>query len=99
MNPSASLRRRLSSLRQAWRWSTGYLFKVGPGSGVGGRGGAQIQTLSALFGFFPRGNFSLSGFLSHAPLPPFAGPGGKLCSQLVLITETRPPSLHAPAGS
>ncbi|XP_052003925.1 tensin-1 isoform X8 [Xyrauchen texanus] len=27
MNPSGSLRRRLSSLRDAWRWSTGYLFK------------------------------------------------------------------------
>lgn len=29
MNPSGSLRRRLSSWRDAWRWSTGYLFKVG----------------------------------------------------------------------
>ncbi|XP_043104858.1 tensin-1 isoform X3 [Puntigrus tetrazona] len=27
MNPSGSLRRRLSSIRDAWRWSTGYLFK------------------------------------------------------------------------
>ncbi|GAA6087555.1 tensin-1 isoform X9 [Tachysurus ichikawai] len=27
MNPSGSLRRRLNSIRSAWRWSTGYLMK------------------------------------------------------------------------
>lgn len=36
MNRGGSLRRRLSSLRGAWRWSTGYLFrKVGDGCMVG----------------------------------------------------------------
>lgn len=42
MNRGDSLRRRLSSLRGAWRWSTGYLFrKVGHdgGGGCGGVGG------------------------------------------------------------
>lgn len=35
MNRGGSLRRRLSSLRGAWRWSTGYLFrKVGTSGGV-----------------------------------------------------------------
>lgn len=37
MNRGGSLRRRLSSLRGAWRWSTGYLFrKVGCNGGANG---------------------------------------------------------------
>lgn len=93
MDRGGSLRRRLSSLRGAWRWSTGYLFrKVGTsGSLLNQELGGYLQHEVLLF--FPACFFSLScrGIVSTVSATDFnQPPSSPLPSSLALALPLPP---------